>query len=336
MKEILNIPIEPLEERYSIQWAKWFEEAFKSASLNYRTIPGLSTSGKITNGSFLDVVETNAYKNAQLSQILDYLKSYKDEEGVILFFHDLWFPGIETIAYIRDGMGWKNLKICGCLHAGSYDEQDFLYKRGMEPWAYLCEEAWLGHIVDKIFVATYYHKRLLTSRRRIPWDKIVVTGFPLYPDFVEKTNIPPVNREPIIVFPHRLDEEKDPNAFDKIALQMPEYQWIKSKEVCSTKKEYYNLLQSAKIAISFAKQETWGIAMQEAVLCGAIPLCPNRLSYTEMYNDVFLYDTEEGIREHIHRFMNAPPTHSLITQQKKIMEKGASAIPNIIIEMHEL
>lgn len=329
--KVLNIPIEPLEERYSIQWDKWFKEGFAERNVSFETIYGNPTSGKINTGSFLDVLETNMYKTSQLLRILEYLgEYYDDQEKLVLFFHDLWFPGLETIAYLRDGMGWKNLKICGCLHAGSYDTEDFLYKQGMEPWAMLCECAWFEKIVDKIFVATKFHKDLIISKRFINQDKIFVTGFPIYPDFVTETNIPTQDRLNIIVFPHRLNSEKDPDTFDYYAQAMPEYIWVKTKESCSTKQEYYTDLKKAKIALSFAHQETWGIAMQEAVLCGAIPICPNRLSYTEMYNSTFLYDDVTEVPSMIRMFINHPPTRSLLWQQKKILEDGREAIPNII------
>ena len=37
-------------------------------------------------------------------------------------------------------------------------------------------------------------------------------------------------------------------------------------------------------------QETLGISPYEGVLVGAMPLVPNRLSYTEMYDDIWKYD----------------------------------------------
>ena len=281
--KVLNLPIEPLEERYSTQWDKWFQDGFKKEEVEYLTIHGDVTKGKIEFGSFLDVMETNRYKTWQTTAIITTLQRYKDDYTLILFFHDLWHPGLTQIAYIRDGMGWKNLKICGCLHAGSYDKHDFLNKTGMTTWARGLENAWFGSIVDEIYVATNFHKSLLCARRTVDSYKVKVTGFPLVPDFLPNK----VELEDIIVFPHRLNEEKQPEQFDNLQDAMNEeaaiygWKWYKTKEAVQTKMEYYKLLGKAKVAVSFALQETWGIAMQEAVLCGCIPICPNRLSYTE-------------------------------------------------------
>lgn len=339
--KIINIPIEPIEQRYSTQWAQWFLTEFKEARLHVETVHGGNTSGVIKDGSFLDVTETNIYKTSQLLQILQILADYDDSYPLILFFHDIWFPGLEAIAYVREGRNLKNLRICGCLHAGSYDSYDFLNKVGMTPWAKFMEYAWFNTIVDEIFVATHFHKNLIVETRGYRASntpelrgKIHVTGFPIYQQsFVDK-KMYSVKRPDTITFPHRLDTEKQPDLFVQIASVMqteyPEWQWIVTKEHCSTKGEYYETLHNSKIAISFALQETWGIAMQEATLCGAIPLCPARLSYLEMYPYQFLYENTAHLREKIVEFMRNPPIISLARLQRFLAAKGEEAIPNII------
>ena len=333
--KILNIPIEPIEERYSTQWDRWFQEKFTEAGLDFVTIYGNETSGKINAGAFLDVLETNQYKASQLIKIIDYIKAYQDVP-IVLFFHDLWFPGLETIAYIRDGLGLDNLKICGCLHAGSYDEWDFLNKVGMTPWAQHIENGWFGKIVDQIYVATEFHKSLLCFHRKVQPDKVRVTGFPLYPDFLPE--IMP-HKENIIVFPHRLHEEKQPDLFTRMCFELSEenweWRWIMTKNVVKTKKEYYELLGKSRIAVSFARQETWGIAMQEAVLCGCFPICPNRLSYTELYYPEFLYDSFEEAKQLVQRIIRHPRMGILRALQTRIITRGEGAIPNIVRNIQE-
>lgn len=339
---ILNVPIEPLEERYSTQWDKWFQDAFDAPDvpLGYRTIYGEKTSGKINSGSFLDVIETNLYKNSQLQKILKYLKTYDDSYKLVIFFHDLWFPGLEMIAYIRDGLGLKNLRICGCLHAGSYDQFDFLNKQGMTKWARWIESAWFDVIVDKIFVATEYHKDLVSDKRGVARDKIVVTGFPIYDDF-QKVKMPTLDLElnPIILFPHRLDSEKNPQLFDDLQEFFPiECIFIKTKDYATNKEHYYRLLQRGDIAVSFADQETWGIAMQEALICGCFIVCPNRLSYKEMYHEKFLYNSFEQCVNLIDDILTYPETFEEERNEDriKLLWNGKEAIPNMIKEMQKL
>lgn len=331
----MNIPIEPIEDRYSVQWDKWFDAEFRSAGVHFVTVYGDSSSGKIHTGSFLDVLETNQYKASQLIKIIDVLKERGDDEPTILFFHDIWTPQLTNLAYIRDGLRLKNLWITGCLHAGSYDEHDFLHKVGMTKWAAAIERSWFSKIVDEIYVATEFHKRLVCIRRNVRQDKVKVTGFPLFPEFVSESIFQRQDDRRFIVFPHRLDEEKRPDLFDRLIdeLELPEgWHYVKTKEQAFDKQAYYEILHQAFIALSFAEQETWGIAMQEAALCGAIPIVPSRLSYRELYHDAFRYEHFEEVAPKIMRLINKERSilQVLAVQRTDILRKGETAIPAII------
>lgn len=349
---IVNIPIEPLEWRYSAQWRKWFDDQLTAADVSWITIDGEATSGHIHNGSFLDVMETNQYKTSQLANILQCIKltntkGCKDQQdypkSLTLLFHDIWFPGLANIAYVRDGLGLKNLKICGCLHAGSYDDNDFLNKVNMTPWARHLEKGWFQHIVDAIFVATNYHKDLLVRTRQVPEDKVFVTGFPLYDEGMRDNDI---EKDNIIVFPHRLDAEKQPELFarlkDRLSTALPDWKFVYTAKEATNKAQYYELLSAAKFAISFALQETWGIAMQEAAICGAIPLCPDRLSYPELYPTICLYEEDEHdltrrLLVLIKKLEDLHITEILTNSiRKSILDKGVAAIPNMLAVMREL
>ena len=263
--KIYNLPIEPLEQRYSKQWLTWFEEEFTDAGIVYETILGDAVPDEIiTGGSFLDVVNTNKYKLSQLQKLLT--KELKD--GDIIFLHDMWFPGIEALAYIRDGLG-INFKIVGCLHDGSYNKHDFLYKKGMQRWASFLEEAWFN-LFDEVYVATTFHKKYVQQRRLILPGKIIVTGFPIYAHEImsgrDVGNVPQRN----IIFPHRLTEEKQPELFSKLSESFPDYVCIKTQQMKLSKEKYYDLLHQSVIAVSFAHQEMWGIAMQEALFLNCV------------------------------------------------------------------
>jgi len=131
---IYNVPIESLEERYSKQWNCWFPEEFKRLKIESKTIYPTPLSNKIQQGSFLDVITTNHFKAIQLSCICELFWMHQIMPGDVFFFHDLWFPGIEMLAYMRDALK-IDFKIAGILHAGSYDEHDMLHRVGMTPWA---------------------------------------------------------------------------------------------------------------------------------------------------------------------------------------------------------
>lgn len=341
---VIHLPIEPLVERYSADWLVWFENEFSSHGIDHVTIAPRPLSLEIRDGSFLDVCGTNYYKATQLALFSRMAYNHEVQDDDVVFLMDAWFPGLEAIAYIRDALKMK-FKIMGIFHAGSYDPFDFLTKSGMQHWAKSLEESWF-RILDKIFVATEFHKRLLISTRDIDPRKVIVTGIPGvirdFPDMKFKDEARLLaQKENIVVFPHRLDSEKHPELFDALKREIDTYvpnhgwQFIKTKEVAKTKDEYYELLDRARISISFADQETYGIAMVESIAAGCLPIVPDRLSYTEMYNPVFTYSSfNEAVS--LCRFMMRMPTDwedTMIRNRRMLLSASRQAIPNMIKEM---
>lgn len=298
MERLIYVPIERLEERYSSQWDDWFQAAFKRENIPYRRVGDLEEH-KIRDGQFLDIFETNRFKNLQLHDILvELYATLQSGSSCTIFFMDLWFPGIEMLAYIRDGLGVKDrVKICGMLHAGTYDPHDFLAQKGMARWGRHFESALL-HFVDEVYIATDFHKHLL-RRAGLPTDTCQIVEWPVETDFPEKS------KAECVVFPHRLASEKQPELFAALAhMYSNKYdnsvKWIRTKDVCRDKRDYYSVLSHAKVAVSTALQETYGIAMVEAVNNGCIPVAPNRLSYPEVLKGFKLYNSLEEAVDLIH------------------------------------
>ena len=73
---------------------------------------------------------------------------------------------------------------------------------------------------------------------------------------------------------------------------MPDIDFVVAQEQQLTKEEYHILLANSKIVFSANLQETLGISCYEGALVGASPLVPDRLSYTEMYEDEYKYPSE--------------------------------------------
>jgi glycosyltransferase involved in cell wall biosynthesis len=277
---IFNIPIEKYEERYTEQWSRWFPESYRELGLNFIDIQGEILTNKIENGQVLDYYGTHYYKYSQLMKLIKMIKNDEIKDDDILFFHDLWFPGIEGLQYIRD-MSKKKFKIWGILHAGTWDKNDFTFLSGMRPWGRFIEAGWLNFF-DKVFLGSEFHKKLIIKRNYPFKSELVVTGLPFKSEEVKRVQ----EKENIIVFPHRLDKEKRPDLFDKLSKKLskkyPDWQFLKTKEETKTKEEYYQILGRSKIAISFAEQETFGYAMLEAIANGCYPIVPNKLSYQTM------------------------------------------------------
>ena len=289
MKRIINVPIESLEERYSANWARWFPKEFERLRVNFITINPTPLSDKIRDGRFLDICGTNYYKAMQLAEICKLTYEGKITNNDAFLIHDYWYPGIEMLAYIRDAMK-IDFKIYGLLHAGTYDETDFITQVGMGYWGEHLENAWL-RICDKIFLQTQWHKNLIVSKRDVDPKKLVITGHPTY----YEQDPSKFKKEKIVVFPHRLDPEKHPEMFDYLASvlrsEFPDWKFVRTKEVTRTKQEYYDLLERATIAVSYASQENWGNAMIEATFARCYPIVPDRIAYAEMYHPIFKFGT---------------------------------------------
>lgn len=299
MARLWWLPIEPLEQRYSAQWFRWWRRACDQAGVPHTAILGEPLTDSIECGEFLDVFGTNYYKATQLQEVARRLRAGRIGDGDVLFVHDGWFPGLEAVAYMRDLTGIK-LGIAAFFHAGSYDPWDFLGRTPPVPsWAQHCERAWLT-LCDLILVGSQFHRDLLLTSRNVPGlaDRIRVVGnlfdvaeIAAYGDGVHKENL--------VVFPHRLAPEKQPEVWewlvDRVAPRWPDWRFVRTFDTCTDKADYYRTLARARVCVSTARQETWGIAMMESVALGCIPIVPRRCSYPELYPEQYVYRSKEEL-----------------------------------------
>ena len=333
-KKLYIITLEPIEKRYTKQWYDYWKKGFsKNFSVTY--IDGPLMSDEIKEGRFLDINGTNIWKAEQVKKASELFAKKKIKDGDIFLFMDSWHFGITAIKYMAQLAG-INIKMFGYWHAGTYDPNDFVAQAGLKKWAMYNEAGWFNAL-DGSFVATEFHKELIlkTHSPFIKSKNIHVVGFPMdWIKYIEKEigKIKKVKKEDIVVFPHRLDKEKCPEVFDKLAKDLPQYKFIKTLEVTKNKKEYYELLQRAKIVFSASTQETYGIGTVEALMLGCVPVLPNRLTYKEMYWPLCLYSNYQHAKTRIKTFMirvGQNKTFDLILEvhAKRIQEESLNAIP---------
>ena len=123
---------------------------------------------------------------------------------------------------------------------------------------------------------------------RMNW-KIVRSGWPM--EYMANTLdlYKGMVKRDLILFPHRIAPEKQVEIFRDLAQTLPQFEWVICQEQQLTKNEYHNLLGEAKLVFSANLQETLGISMYEGALLNAIPMVPDRLSYSEMFADTWKY-----------------------------------------------
>lgn len=290
---IILAHIEPIEERYTKQWLDSIKDSCK-------LIVGDQKIQTIIDGEFLDVTGTNKFKLEQGLKIIEHIGNGLITNDDTILFLDLWNPVVCNIAYIRDCMGLK-FKIAGLLHAGTWDQHDFLHKKNLQKWSKGLEKS-IIQVADKIIVATEFHKKMIETYFNTNFENIIVEKFPIFtPNYKQE-------KENIVVFPHRLAPEKQPHLFDQLKKEYTKkyndkIEWIKTKDVWTNKDNYYKLLAKAKVSVSFALQETFGIAMLESLNLGCIPYAPNRLSYKETLPD-HLYNDMNDLIDKIHNSIN--------------------------------
>ena len=294
------IDLESVESRYTKQWKTHFPSLLKSKGIDVTVIEGpTDIPAATTPGAFLNFGGTNIYKSAQLEQIAKLFCEGKIKDGDYFLYTDAWNPTVIQLKYMAELLGIK-LRIGGMWHAGSYDPQDFLGRLiGDASWVRKAEMS-MYDCYDDNFFATRFHIDLFTNTF---WDddrdidrqllhSIRQVGWPM--EYIESdlSDYKNMEKENIILFPHRIAPEKQPEVFDYLAEQMPEYKWIKCQEENLSKEDYHKLLGKAKLVFSANLQETLGISVYEGLVVGAIPMVPDRLSYSEMWSDMFKYPSE--------------------------------------------
>jgi hypothetical protein len=295
---IFLVDLESVETRYTGQWKSHVPHLLRKAGHNVQVISGpTDIPNATTPGAFLNFGGTNIYKASQVEQMGRLFCSGAVKPGDHFLFTDAWHPGIINLKYMSELLGIP-ITTHGLWHAGSYDPQDFLGRLiGDAPWVRHAEMSFF-HAFDHNYFATDFHINLFCKtfvndkEQRILSSKIVRTGWPM--EYMEDTLAMYKNmlKRDLILFPHRIAPEKQVDIFRDLATHLPQYEFVVCQDQQLTKNEYHNLLGEAKIVFSASLQETLGIGCYEGAIVDAIPMVPDRLSYTEMYYEGFKYPSE--------------------------------------------
>jgi glycosyltransferase involved in cell wall biosynthesis len=304
---IFLVDLESVETRYTGQWKAHVPSLLRKAGHEVHSISGPSDIPSATTpGAFLNFGGTNIYKASQVEQLGRLFCAGSVKAGDHFIFTDAWHPGIINLKYMSELLGIP-VVTHGLWHAGSYDPQDFLGRLvGKKKWVRHAEKSFFAAF-DHNYFATDFHIRMLVDnlledgyKSENPWyeedyddlqtsGKIVRTGWPM--EYMDSTlNLyKGMPKRDLILFPHRIAPEKQVEIFRDLKEQLPQYEFVVCQDQQLTKNEYHNLLGEAKIIFSANLQETLGISCYEGALVDAIPMVPDRLSYTEMYYNAFKY-----------------------------------------------
>jgi len=307
---IYIIDLEAVDTRYTKQWKEYLPKQLKTrTNKKIITISGGETPQTTTPGAFLNFGGTNVYKANQMQQIGKLFCEGKIKDGDYFLFTDAWNPTVLQLKYMAELLNLK-IKIGGMWHAGSYDPQDFLGRLiGDKPWVRHSEQA-MFESFDHNFFASQFHIDLFLKSFDIDKNKIYQVGWPM--EYLENTldSYKNMQKKDMILFPHRMAPEKQPEIFQDLKDSLPKYELVFCQDKTLSKNDYYNMLGEAKMVFSANLQETLGISWYEGALVDTIPMMPDRLSYKEMALDKFKYPSEwtknmDTYKEHKHKLIKS-------------------------------
>jgi hypothetical protein len=307
---VFLIDLEAVETRYTGQWKTHVPSLLRKAGHNVQIISGpTDIPNATTPGAFLNFGGTNIYKASQVEQMGRLFCNGAVHPGDHFIFTDAWHPGIINLKYMSELLGIP-ITTHGLWHAGSYDPQDFLGRLvGDKPWVRNAEKSFF-HAFDHNYFATNFHIKMFVTNllndypTENPWleedladiiagedPRFVRTGWPM--EYFQDTLAPykGMKKRDMILFPHRIAPEKQVEIFRDLATHLPQYEFVVCQDQQLTKHEYHTLLGEAKMVFSANLQETLGISWYEGAVVDAIPMVPDRLSYSEMAFDTFKYDS---------------------------------------------
>lgn len=319
MRKLFYCGLESYESRYTLQLQDWNERVFKLEGIEYEVVTGqeLTTDKQIVTGSVLDAHGRSFYSLTQIANLVKLMKEGKITSDDVIFFEDMFTPGMESLPYILDQVPteYRPRVFVRCL-AQSIDPDDFVNREGMLRWMRKYEEM-LDAFVSGILVAS----EEMVAHLRIAGFKapIYVTGLPFGKEEVrERVGYvhPVVSRLPRVVFAARWDDEKQPEFFMKLAQRIyktrpnvefavltghPELksnnsahsEFAKYLENSGTanfkiytglkKNDYYSILAESTVLFNCALQDWVSNTVSEADTFGTLTLYPAYRSFPEVF-----------------------------------------------------
>ena len=214
----------------------------------------------------------------ELNQIKEYMELELCDDD-ILYLADISFPGL-----FANILHHKKPKKCySYCHATSKNNYDYFQPVRKSKWKVECGQS---NLFDKIFVGSEYHKK------KLGWDNTEVVYLPQPPfkfNFIQmfyKNKIRDIcsASRPTIQKVNKKLEKKIEKIFGKI-----------NRAIFDDWYSYYSYLAQTKTLLISTREETFGLQAMDAILCGCIPIAPNKFSYPELLPREYLYDNEEEL-----------------------------------------
>jgi hypothetical protein len=322
MRKLYYMGLESYEARYTLQLTEWNRRVFDRRGLDVVYVPGLTldNSQKIVVGQVLDAHGRSYFSMSQMMNLVRLMQQGDVTSEDIVFFEDMFQPGIESLPYIMDQIPAEQRPQVWvrCL-AQAIDPDDFVHVWGMAGWMSTYEKM-VNHFVTGV---------LASNEEMVAHMKIAGWTAPIYnisglafgkEEVIERIggtgNIQPFDQRKYRVgFAARFDQEKQPDFFMDLAELYAEQGQHKRTEFAIfsggplrsnnpryverarqlesegrlkiyedlKKNDYYNLLNDSRVLFNCALQDWVSNTVSEADALGCNVLFPAYRSFPETF-----------------------------------------------------
>lgn len=308
MRKLWYLPLEPYEERYTLQLQTWNETRFSERGINFESIMGkkLNEDKEIKTGNVLDAHGRCYWATTQIAELVKRMESGDVTGEDVIFSEDLFHPGYVSLPYILEQLPEsKRPKIFTRNLAQSIDPDDFVFpwREWMRPFEEIVDRTADGILMANTEMGWHMRVGMLNSA------PLYVTGLPFDSREVLSRlgrELKPLNqRTNRVAFCSRWDKEKqpwfymdliesyiknNPDSYPEFCIltgsktlrsNVPEYVerarelekkgYLKIYEGL-TKDQYYDLLADSRVHFTCNLQEWVGNTVNEASTFGVLPL----------------------------------------------------------------
>lgn len=217
MRKLIYMGLEKYKSRYTFQLQEWNTSVFKRRNIDYVVVPGktLTSDQEIVTGQVLDAHGRTYYGMSQLMQLIEWMKAGKVNNQDVVYFEDMFQPGIESLPYILNQIAPEHRPriFVRCL-AQSIDPDDFVHVWNMSKWMGLYEKM-VDSFVDGVLAS---NEEMVMHMKVAGWEAPIynISGLAFGKQEVMSRvdDIKLFNeRSYRVVFSSRWDQEKQPDFY---------------------------------------------------------------------------------------------------------------------------
>ena len=320
MRKLYYMGLEAYEARYTLQLTAWNARVFDERGIDWVNVPGstIDDSKAINVGQVLDAHGRSYFAMSQMMNLVQMMKNGEVTGEDVVFFEDMFQPGIESLPYIMDQVPTEQRPQVWvrCL-AQTVDPDDFVHVWGMRDWM-MKYEALVNEFVTGVLAS---NEEMVANMKVAGWTAPIynVSGLAFDADEVRSRVPDPIafqDRPYRVAFSSRWDQEKQPHWFmDLIEAQAAQgdvqIEWalfqggpLRSNDPSAvqraqeleqrgllsihenlSKNEYYRELGDSRVLFNCALQDWTSNTVSEADALGTNVVFPAYRSFPEIFNN---------------------------------------------------